>query len=67
MSLVVTKKIKDLFKTRGLKTSQEAVDAINKEVEKLCFKTADKVISDKLKTVKAPHVPKLDAALSSID
>ena len=67
MSLVVTKKVKDLFKTKGLKTSQEAVDAINKEVEKLCLKAADKVLADKLKTVKAPHVPRLDVALSSVE
>ena len=65
MSLVVTKKIKDLFKERGLKTSQEAVDTINQELRKLCLAAADKVIADKLKTVKSPHIPKLDAALGS--
>ena len=65
MSLVVTKKVKNLFKTKGLKTSQEAVDALNKELEKLCFKTADRVIANSLKTVKAPHVPKIDEILSS--
>ena len=65
MSLVVTKKIKDLFKERGLKTSQDAIDAINKELEKLCLKAADKVQADKLKIVKSGHVPELDALLDS--
>ena len=65
MSLVVTKKIKDLFKTKGLKTSQEAVDAINKELEVLCLKAADKVIADKLKTVKRAHVPSLSGVFNS--
>lgn len=67
MSLVVTKKVKDLFKEKGLKTSQEAVDAINQELKKFCLKAADKVIADKLKTVKAHHVPNLDSALGSDD
>ena len=65
MSLVVTKKVKNLFKTKGLKTSQEAIDTLNKELEKLCFKTADKVIASNLKTVKAVHVPRVDEVLSS--
>ena len=67
MSLVVTKKVKDLFKERGLKTSQEAVDAINQELKKLCLASADKVVSDKLKTVKAHHIPKLDSILEADD
>ena len=57
MSLVIVKKTKDLFKTRGLKTSDEAIKAINAEVERICQKAADNVIANKLKTVKAPHVP----------
>ena len=65
MSLVVTKNIKDLFKQKGIKTSQFAVDAINKEVKKLCLKAADNVLADKLKIVKADHVPELDALLDS--
>ena len=67
MSLVVTKKVKDLFKERGLKTSQEAVDAINQELKKLCLASADRVVSDKLKTVKAHHIPKLDSTLEAGD
>ena len=67
MSLVVTKKVKDLFKEKGLKTSQEAVDAINQELKKLCLVAADRVVSDKLKTVKAHHIPKLDSTLESGD
>ena len=64
MSLIVTKKVKDLFKAKGLKTSQEAVDAINQQLEKLCLSAADKVIADKLKTVKAAHIPQLDSVLN---
>ena len=69
MSLVVTKKIKDLFKERGIKTSQSAIEAINREVKKLCLKSADNVLADQLKIAKANHVPKIDALLdsSSID
>ena len=68
MSLVVTKNIKDLFKKRGIKTSQLAIDSVNKEVEKLCLKAADNVLADKLKIVKAGHIPELDALLDpSVD
>ena len=63
MSLVVTKNIKDLFKRKGIKTSQLAIDAINKEIEKLCLKAADNVVAERLKIVKAGHVPQLDALL----
>lgn len=65
MSLTVTKNIKDLFKQRGIKTSQGAVDAINREIEKLCLKAADNVIAEKLKIVKDSHIPQLDALLSA--
>lgn len=65
MSLVVTKNIKDLFKQKGLKTSQQAIDAINKEIEKLCLKATDNVVADKLKIVKANHIPQLEALLNS--
>ena len=60
MSLIIVKKTKDLFKTRGLKTSDEAIKALNAEVEKICQKAADNVLANKLKTVKAPHVPKVN-------
>lgn len=65
MSLVVTKNIKNLFKEKGIKTSQLAIDAINKEIEKLCLKAADNVVAEKLKIVKANHIPQLDALLDS--
>jgi len=65
MSLVVTKNIKDLFKQKGIKTSQLAIDAINKEVEKLCLKAADNVIAEKLKIVKDSHIPQIDALLDT--
>ena len=69
MSLIVAKKIKDIFKEKGLRTSDEAIDAVNRELEKVCMRlcaqAADQVVADKLKTVKATHVPKLDALLDS--
>lgn len=65
MSLVVIKNIKDLFKQKGIKTSQQAIDAINKEVEKLCLKAGDRVVAEKLKIVKAGHIPQIDALLDS--
>ena len=65
MSLVVTKKIKDLFKQKGIKTSQAAIEAIDKEVEKLCLKSVDNVLADQLKIAKANHIPKIDALLDS--
>ena len=60
MPLVIVKKTKDLFKERGLKTSSEAIEELSKQFEKLCQKAADNVVADKLKTVKATHVPKID-------
>ena len=65
MSLIIVKKTKDLFKTRGLKTSDEAIKALNVEFEKVCQKAADNVLANKLKTVKSPHIPKLDLQLNS--
>ena len=65
MSLVVTKNIKELFKQKGIKTSQLAIDAINKEIQKLCLKAVDNVVADKLKIVKPNHIPQLDALLDS--
>ena len=65
MSLVVVKTVREIFKKKGLKISKEAIQAINKELEKLCLKSADNVMADKLKIVKASHVPELDALLDS--
>ena len=65
MSLIIVKKTKDLFKSRGLKTSDEAIKALNEEFEKICQKTADNVVANKLKTVKGVHVPKISLQLSS--
>ena len=65
MSLIIVKKTKDLFKTRGLKTSDEAIQALNVEFEKICQKAADTVVANKLKTVKGAHVPKVDLQLNS--
>ena len=65
MSLIIVKKTKDMFKSRGLKTSDEAIKALNEEFEKICQKTADTVLANKLKTVKSVHVPKISLQLSS--
>ena len=67
MSLLVIKKVKDVFKSKGIKVSQTTLDSLNKEIEKLCFKTADNVVADKLKVAKPNHVPALDALLESSD
>ena len=67
MSLIIVKKTKDLFKARGLKTSDEAIKALNVEFEKICQKAADTVVANKLKTVKSPHVPKVSLQLSGTD
>ncbi|MGI9549046.1 MAG: histone-like protein [Bdellovibrionales bacterium] len=68
MALLVTKKIKDIFKEKGLRTSDEAISTLNRELEKVCMKVcaqaAERVVADKLKTVKASHVPNLDALLN---
>ena len=65
MSLLVIKKIKDVFKGKGIKVSQGTLDSLNKELEKLCLKTADNVAADKLKVAKSNHVPSLDALLDT--
>ncbi|MCY4321167.1 MAG: hypothetical protein OXC37_02000 [Bdellovibrionaceae bacterium] len=65
MSLIVIKKIKDVFKSKGIKVSQSTLDSLNKELEKLCLKTADNVVADKLKVAKSNHVPSLDMLLDS--
>ena len=65
MSLTVAKNIRDLFKKKGIKTSQEAITSLDKEVEKLCLKAVDCVLADNLKIVKAGHIPSLDALLDS--
>ena len=63
MSLAVRKNIKNLFKTKGIKTSETALSAIDKEIEKICLKAADNVLADNLKVVKANHIPSLDSLL----
>ena len=65
MSLLVVKKVKDVFKSRSIKVSQGSLDSLNKELEKLCLKTADNVMADKLKVAKPNHVPSLDALLDA--
>lgn len=56
MSLINLSKVRAFFKERGLKTSPEALLALDEEVKKLCLKAGDKVLADKLKIVKRPHV-----------
>ncbi|MDE0092684.1 MAG: hypothetical protein OXN83_05325 [Oligoflexia bacterium] len=65
MSLLVIKKVKDVFKSKGIKVSQPTLISLNKELEKLCLKTADNVSADRLKVAKPNHVPSLDALLES--
>lgn len=65
MSLTVQKNIRALFKKRGIKISSSAFSAIDREIEKLCLKAADKVLADNLKVVKESHIPEIDALLES--
>ena len=65
MSLIIVKKTKDLFKARGLKTSDEAIKSLNEEFEKICRKAAENVEANRLKTVKAVHVPKISLQLNT--
>ncbi len=69
MSLIVNKKIKKLFKEKGVRTSEEAMTVLEKEIEVffniLCDQISNHVVADNLKTVKPVHIPKLSALLDS--
>ena len=65
MSMIIFKKTKELFKSKGLKSSEEAMKALSTEFETLCKKVIDNVKSRNLKTVKAVHVPNLSVILDS--
>ena len=64
---IVMRQVKNLFKAKGLRTSQEAIDALSGEMEKLCLAAADKAIASKMKTVKKAHIVRLDAFLGPSD
>lgn len=70
MSLVVVKKIKNIFKEKGFRTSESAVKAINAELEKVCFKICDQAArqaeADRVKTIKGTHVPNMDPLLNPV-
>ena len=63
--LINSKKVKGLLKTKGVRSSTDALNAINEELKKICLKTTDNVLSKKVKTAKPEHVPKVDILLSS--
>ena len=63
--MVVASSVKKLFKQRGAKTSQSAIEALHREVEKLCLKALDKAVADKVKIVKGSHIPSLDPLLDT--
>ncbi|MBC6414812.1 MAG: hypothetical protein GDA46_00230 [Bdellovibrionales bacterium] len=63
--LITTKKVKQLFKEKGVRVSSKTFEVLSKEFEKLCLKTVDNVFSDKLKTARPSHVPKVDILLNS--
>ena len=56
MPLINLSKVKAFFKERGLKTSPEALVALDEEVKKFCLKAGDKVLADKLKIVRRSHI-----------
>ena len=61
--LIISKKVKQFLKTKGVRLSEGTLQAIDQEVKKLCLKTADNVLADKLKTARPLHVPKIDPLL----
>ena len=50
--LIVSSKVKAMFKGLGLKTSKEAIEAISDRVHDIVKEAAEKAIEDKRKTVK---------------
>lgn len=65
MNLVTIRSIKTFFKEKNMKTSASAVQAINKEIEKLCLKAADQVLADNLKVVQGHHIPNIESLLDA--
>ena len=63
--LINSKKVKDFLKNKGLRSSADALFAINEELEKICLKTVSNTLAQKIKTIKASQVPKIDPLLSS--
>ena len=55
-NIIIARQVRALFKARGLKTSRCALQAINREVLKLCLHARDKALADQMKTVKGAHI-----------
>ena len=65
MALVVSREVKKLFSSRGLRSSKAAVEALNREVESICQKAADVTLAHNLKIVQAVHIPRMETHLSA--
>ena len=63
--LINSKKVKGFLKNKGLRSSVDALIAINEQLEKICLKTVNNTLAQKIKTIKASQVPKIDPLLSS--
>lgn len=60
MSLIIVKNTKTIMKSRGLKSSDEVIKALDAAFKKIVQKTADNTLAKKMKIAKASHVPKID-------
>ena len=55
-SLVVQSKVREIFKSHDCNTGSDAVDALNKEIERLVKRAADRTKENGRKTVKAADI-----------
>ena len=65
MALVVSKEVKKLFHSRGLRSSKKALEVLNKEVENICQRAADVALANRLRVVQGAHIPKMGVFLSA--
>lgn len=65
--LIKSKKVKELLKDRGVRSSEKALIAIDEELKKICLKTTDNVLAKKVKTARPEHVPKIESMIGSTD
>jgi len=65
--LIKSKKVKELLKSKGVRSSAEALIAIDEELKKICLKTTDNVLSKKIKTARPEHVPNVESIIGAPD
>jgi histone H3/H4 len=54
--LVVQSKVRDLIKAEGCATSQDAIDALSKEIERMVKKAVERAKENSRKTVQGKDV-----------